>query len=81
LQLRRTASQVDAGDGAFAQADAATALQMIVAVRAIAVPGDELGDELVQVGIMANEQDSFAAGMLGDELLEGREISVGRKSR
>jgi hypothetical protein len=82
LQLRRTAGQVDAGDGAFAQANAAAALQVIVAIAVtVSVAGDELGDELVQVGIMAYEQDSLAAGVLGDELLKGGIVSIGRKSR
>src|SRR6202034_931750 len=52
---------------------------MIVAVRAIAITGDELGDELMQVGIVAYQQDPFAAGVLGNKLLKGREIAVWRE--
>ena len=87
LQLRRTARHVDAGDGAFAQADAASARgrgrsrRAAVTIRPVAVAGDQLCYVLVEIGIMADHQHSLAVGVLGDELLKGGVIAVGRKRR
>jgi len=73
LQLGRALAHIDAGDGAFAQADGAAVGRVAVSV---AIAADETRDELMQVGIVADDEEAFAAGVLGDELLEGSEIAV-----
>jgi len=81
LQLRRTFGQVDAGDGALAQTDAASALQVILAIPiTVPIAGNQLGDELMEVGIVAYEQDTFAAGVLRNEVLQRGVVSVRRES-
>jgi exopolyphosphatase/guanosine-5'-triphosphate,3'-diphosphate pyrophosphatase len=54
LKLRRVAIEIDAGHGSLAHAE----------IRS-AVAGDELAQELKQVGIVAYDEDAFTVGILG----------------
>ncbi len=80
LELGWTPSEIDPGDAAFAQADGASTLHegLRMAVP-VAVSRYKLGQEAVKVGVMANDEDPFAPGVLRDELLNGGAIAVGSK--
>ena len=78
LELRRPLGDVDAGDCALTQPDCASARRRGMRM-AIPVPGDQFGDELMQVGIMTHDQDTFAILVLCDQLLQRSAIAVGRE--
>ena len=78
LQLRGTLAHIDAGDGAFAEADGAAVGRMSVAIT---VAADEPGNGLMQVWIVAYDENTFALRVLRDKLLEGGEVAVWSKRR
>jgi len=76
--LRGAAGHVDAGNGAFTEADGAAggAFGDSVAVG-VAVATHQFGEVLVEVGVVSDDEDAFAVAVLVEELLEGGVVSVG----